>query len=173
MSLLRTGYTSWAANVLRSSPKIWLVNKRDFFERNFVASDQWIWSRCLNEYLNIVWARLPYCLSMHPLERDFLDIYLTTFLESLISKIQNLWGSSFFSKCIKLKLHFKNAAKNSGKFFCSWDNCIWIGIVKFSLWRTRYFSLAANVLRSSPKIWHVNKRDFFQLNFLASDQWIW
>ena len=173
MSLLRTGYISWAANMLTSSPKIWLVNKRDFFEHNFAASDQWIWSRCWDTDLNIVRARLPYCLSMHPLKRDFLDIYLTTFLESLTSKIQNLWGSSLFSKCLKLKLHFKNAAKNLGKVFCSWDNCIWIGIFKFSLWRTRYFSLAANVLTSSLKILHVNKRDFFQLNFLGSDRRMW
>ena len=30
LSLLGTGYFSWAANVLTSSPKIWHVNKRDF-----------------------------------------------------------------------------------------------------------------------------------------------
>ena len=32
---------------------------------------------------------------------------------------------------------------------------------------------AANVLTSSFKISHVNKRDIFQLNWLGSDQWIW
>ena len=105
-------------------------------------------------------GRLPYCLSKHPLKRDFLDIYLTTFLESVTSKIQNLWGSSFYSKCLKFNLDFKNAAKNWEKVFCFWDNCIWIGIVKFSLLRTGHFSSAANVLTSSRKIWHVNKRDF-------------
>ena len=161
LSLLRTWYFSSAANVLRSSPKIWHVNKRDFFELNFLASHQQLW------------ARLPYCLSKDPLKRDFLDIYLATFSESVTSKIQNLWGSSFYSKCLKFNLDFKNAAKNWEKVFCFWDNCIWIGIVKLSLWRTRYFSSAANVLTSSPKIWHVNKRDFFWHNFLASDQWIW
>ena len=41
--------------------------------------------------------------------------------------------------------------------FCFWDNCISIGIVKFSLLRTGYLTLAANVLRSSPKILIVNK----------------
>ena len=79
----------------------------------------------------------------------------------------------FYSKCLKSNLDLKNAVKNWQKAFCFWDNFIWIGIVKLSLLRTGYFSLAANVLTSSPKIWHVNKRDFFQLNFLGSDRWIW
>ena len=86
---------------------------------------------------------------------------MTTFLESEISKIQNLWGSSFGLKCLKFKLDFENAGKSWGKVFCYLDNCIWIGIVKLSLLRTGYFSSAANVLTSSPKIWHANKRDVF------------
>ena len=51
------------------------------------------------------------------------------------------------------------------KKFCFWDNCIWIGIVKLSHLRTWYFSSAANVLTSSPKIFHVNKGDLLQLSF--------
>ena len=43
---------------------------------------------------------------------------------------------------------------------------------KWFLLRRGYFSLAANVLTSSPKIWHVNKRDFFEHNFLDSDEGI-
>ena len=78
----------------------------------------------------------------------------------------------FFSKCLKFKLYFKNAAKNSEKVFCFRDNYIWIGIVKFSLIRIEYFSSAANVLTCSPKIWYVNKRDFSWLNQLGRDQWI-
>ena len=79
----------------------------------------------------------------------------------------------FFSKCLKLNLDFKNASKNWGKGCCFSDNCIWIGMFKLSLLRKGYFSSAANVLTSRPKIWHVNKRDFFQLNWFDSDQWIW
>ena len=52
-------------------------------------------------------SRLPCCLSMGPLKRDFLDIYLTRFLESVISKMQNLWGSSFFG-------NFQNFIEISG-----------------------------------------------------------
>ena len=87
--------------------------------------------------------------------------------------MQNIWGSSFSWKRSKFEIHFKNAAKNWEKVFCFSDNCIWIGIVILSLWRTRYFSSAANVLRSSRKILHVNRRDFSQLNFLGIDWWIW
>ena len=90
-----------------------------------------------------------------------------------VSEIQKLWGSSFFSKCLKFNLDFRNAVKDSEKLFYFWDNCIWIGIIKLSLWRTRYFSFATNVFTSSPKILHLYNRSFFQLNFLGSDWWIW
>ena len=159
--------------MLTSSPNIWHVNKRDFFQLNSLSSDQSIWQRWCDADFNSVWARLPYCLSKHPLKRDFLDIYLTTFSESVISKLQNLWASSFLSKCSKFQLDFKNAGKSWQKILCFWDNWIWIGIVKLSLLRTGYISWAANVLTSSPKIWHINKRDVFKLNWLESDQWIW
>ena len=110
------------------------------------------------------------CLSKGWLERDFLDIYITTFSESIISEIQNLWRSSVSPKCSKFNLNFQNAAKNWEKGFHFWDNCIWFGIVKFCLLIPGYLSPAANVLRSSRKIWHVNNRDFFELNSLSSSQ---
>ena len=172
MSLLRTGYFSSAANVLTNSPKIWHINKRDFLEHNFLASDHWIWLRCYDACFNSAWARLPCCLSEGHVKRAFLDIYLTTFSESVISERQKLWGSSFFWKCSKLNLDFKNVAKNWENFFSFSDNSIRIGNVRLLLLRTGYFSSAANVLTSSPKICHVNQRNFFEQNFPASDQWI-
>ena len=93
--------------------------------------------------------------------------------ESIISEIQNVLVSSFSSEYLKVKADFKNASKNWEKFFSFRDNCILIGIVKLSLLRTGYFSSPANVLRSSTKTFHVNKRDFFQLNWLCNDHWIW
>ena len=104
------------------------------------------------------------------LKRYFSGIYLTTCPESVISEIKNLWGSSFFSKCFKFILDFKNLQKNSENVFCFWDNIIWIGIFNLSLLRTGYLPSAANILKSSPKTWHVNKRYFFQLNYLQSNQ---
>ena len=77
--------------------------------------------------------------------------------------MKNLWGSCFVSKYSKFHLNLKNAGKNWEKVFCFWDNCIWISIVKLSPVRTRYFLSVANGLKRSCKIWHVNKRDFFQL----------
>ena len=159
--------------MLTSSPKIWHVNKGDFFQLNWLDIDQSKLSRCCDADFNTVWARFPCCLSKGPPERDFLEIYLTTFSESLISEIQHLWGSSFFPKCSKSNLDFKNVAKKWEKVFAFRDNCIWIGIVKVSLLRTGYLPSAANVLTSTPKIWHIKNRDFFQLNWLGSDQWIW
>ena len=111
--------------------------------------------RCFDEDLNSTSSRLPYCLLKGPLKRDFLDIYLTTFSESVISEKKKLLRSSFFSKNL---------------FFS--DNIIWIGTVKLSLLKVGYISSATNVLTSSPKIWHVNNRDFLEHNFLASVQWI-
>ena len=105
-------------------------------------------------------------------ETRLLDTYLITFSESVISEIQKLRGSSFFPNFSKLNLDFKNAAKNSDKVFCFWDNCIWMAIVKYSLLWTGYIWSAANVLRRGRKICNINKRDFFEQNFLASDQWI-
>ena len=58
------------------------------------------------------------------------------------------------------------------KYFSFWDNCVCIGINKLSVIRTGHFSSRAYVLTTTPKILHVNKRDFFQLNRLDSDQWI-
>ena len=173
MSLFRTGYFSSAANVLTKSPKIWHVNKTDFFHLKWLRSYPWIIYRWCDPDLNTAWARLPCYLSKVPLKHDFLDIYLTTFSESVISKIQNLWELSFVSKCLKFNLDFWNAAKNSDKLFSFWDNCIWIGIVKLFLLRTVYFSSTANVWKSSPKICFFKKREFSEHNFFVSDQWIW
>ena len=79
----------------------------------------------------------------------------------------------FFWKRSKFQLDSNKAAENGEKIFSFRDNCIWIAIFKLSLLRIGYFSLAANVLTSSPKIWHVKKGDFFQFNWLDSDRWIW
>ena len=76
-------------------------------------------------------------------------------------------------KMFKIETTFQKCNKKFRKGFFLWDDCIWTGIFKLSLSITRYFPSAANVLTSSPKILHVNKRDFFQLNFLGSDRWMW
>ena len=112
LSLLRTGYFSSAANVLTSSNKIWHLNKRDFFQLNWLGNDQWIWKRCCDVDINSDWACVPCFSSKGPLKRKFFGFYLATFSETVISEIQKLWGPSFFSKHYKFQPHFKNAGKN-------------------------------------------------------------
>ena len=86
--------------------------------------------------------------------------------------MHQLWGSSFFWKCSKFCLHLKNAEKNSEKAFCFLDNCIWIGCIKFSLSRRENLWPAINVFTNIPKILHITKGNFFQLNCLVIDQLI-
>ena len=91
------------------------------------------------------------------------------FSESVISEIHSLWGSSFFWKCSKFNVDYRNAEKNWEKVFCFWDNSIWIGCVKLSLLRAEYFSSAVNVLTNSLKILNSSNIDLFQLNYVHSD----
>ena len=135
----------------------------------------------INSYDKGVRSRFQKCLDMFTKllfekwseTEIFLDMYLTTFLKSVISEIQNIWGSPFFPKCPKFKLVFRNAAKNWEKVFLFWNNYVIIGIVELSLLRTGYLSLAANVWTSSSNICCFKKTDFFQLSCLDTDQYIW
>ena len=79
----------------------------------------------------------------------------------------------FFSKMFKIVSRFQKCIQKLKEVFCFWDNYIWIAIVKLFLFGRGKFSSAANVLKSSPKIFYVNKRDFFQLNWPCSAQWTW
>ena len=126
--------------------------------------------RCCDANFNSFLVSLPCCYLKRPLKRYFLDVCLTTFSDSVISEMQNLWGSSLFKKLSKFQLDIKNAEKKLENVFCVWDNIIWIGIFNWSLLRTGYLFSAANVLTSSPKTWYVNKRCFFQLKCLESYQ---
>ena len=128
-----------------------------------------------------LWCRLQHCLRTFTmfLVEGSSETWLFRHLSNHVFGVRNFGNTKaarvifFFSKCSKFSLDFKNAAKNWEKLFSFRDNCIWIGIVKLSLLRTGYFSLTANVLTSSPKILHVNKRHFFTLNWFGSGQWIW
>ena len=129
--------------------------------------------------IKLLWCRFQRCLSKFTmfLVRGFSQAGLFRHLSEYILRVRNLkitksMRASLLSKCSKFHLDFKNAAQNSVEVSSFWDNCIWIGIVKLSLLRRGYFSLAANALTISPNIWHVNNRDFFQLNWVRSDLWI-
>ena len=126
--------------------------------------------------IKVIWPKFQWCLGPFTmlLVEASSETELFRHLSDYLSEIPNfenkkLSGSSFFSKFIK----FQKCGKISEKRYFFWDNCIWIGFIKLSLLRRGYFSSAANVLKGSPKIFHVNKRDFFQLNWLGNGQWIW
>ena len=69
--------------------------------------------------MNSAWASWSCCFLKGSLKHDFLDIYLTASSESVISEIQKLWESSFFSKSSKFNVDFENAAKSWQKLFFS------------------------------------------------------
>ena len=75
----------------------------------------------------------------------------------------------FFWKCSEFNLYFKFSEKNSEKYYCFWDNCIWIGCVKLSLLRTEYLPSALNVLTKSLQILNITSRDFLKTQL--SSQW--
>ena len=67
----------------------------------------------------------------------------------------------------------RSLRKTSEKFFLFWDKCISRCWNEFSLLGREHLSLTVNGLTNSPKILHITKRNFFKLNCLPSDQWIW
>ena len=118
-------------------------------------------------------AHLSCCLLKVPLKRDFLNNYLTTFFGLCNLRHTSSITLIFFLKMLKYNLDFKNAETRSEQISCFWDNCIWIGCIKFSLLRREYLSSAVNVLKNSSKSFHISKRDFLQPNCLHYDQLIW
>ena len=73
-------------------------------------------------------------------------------------------------KCSKFNEDFKKAGKNSEEVFCFWDNSIWIGFFKLSLLRREYIWSAINVLTNRLRILHSTNTDFFESNFVQSNQ---
>ena len=94
-------------------------------------------------------------------------------MQALASEINKLWASSFFWKYWKANLDFGNTSKSWEKVFSFWDNCMWMGSIKLSLLGREHLSTARIVLTNSPKLLHIIKRDFLQLNSLPVDQKIW
>ena len=77
----------------------------------------------------------------------------------------------FFLKMFKIESSSPNCDKKFGKsFFVSEIIASWN---KLSQLRREYLWSAVNILTKSPKIWHITKREFLQLNCVHSDQEIW
>ena len=126
--------------------------------------------------IKVLWCRFHQCLGT--LTILFVEASSKTRLSRHLSHyvfgIRNFENTEamriiFFSETFKISATFQKCSKSRAKIVCFSDNCIWIVIVKLSLLRTGCFSLVANVLTSSPKKSHVNRRDFFENNFFC--QW--
>ena len=79
-------------------------------------------------------------------------------MQSLISKMHNLWGSSSFWKCSTFYVDFRYTARNWEKIVCFLDNCSSFGSCKFFLVRREYLSLAVNVLTNTHRSPNTLKR---------------
>ena len=117
--------------------------------------------RCCGSDFNRFWAGLLCCISKGLQKRNFLHVYLTT-----VSGIRNFRNTSAMRvivvwKCSKFYLDFRNAKKKLRKGFFFGDDCIWSGCIKLSLLKREYFWTIVNVLKNSPKILPITKRDFF------------
>ena len=130
--------------------------------------------------INVLWCRIQQSLSTFTilLLKASSETELFRHLSEYLFRVRNFEKKKsmrviIWFKMFKIGFRFQKRGEKLEKVFCFWDNCIWIVIVKFSLLKTGYFSSVGNVLTTSHKILQVNKRDFFQLNFLGSDRWIW
>ena len=82
--------------------------------------------------------------------------------------MHHLWGSNFLRKCSKFNLHFETTEKSWEKVFPFRDNSIWVCWFKLFLLRREYFWPAVNVLKNSPEVLSISKRDFFELHWVHS-----
>ena len=80
-------------------------------------------------------------------------------MESVRSKIHQLWGSSFVSKCSKSNLNLGNGKKNWENIFRFWDKSMWKFCNKLSLLGREYLPPTISGLTNSPKILYISKRD--------------
>ena len=146
-------------------------------ERLFGTQLTWRWSMNMLKML-WCWFQERFCTFTMLLVKGSSETGLFRHLSDQVFGDRNFrntksMGFIICLKILKIYFRFRKCSKKLRKSFFFRDNCIWTGIVKLSLLGTGYFSSAANVLTSSSKMWHVNKRNVLKLNQFASDQWIW
>ena len=171
LSLLRREYLSSVVNGLTNSIKILHSTKIDFFAFNYLPSDKG--NGAVVQIATVFVAVYSVSCQRVLWKRNFQSFIYSPFSENVISEIHRLWGSSFFWKCWKFNVDFKNAEKNWEKTFGFWDISIWIGCIKLSLLKREYLSSAVNMLTNSFEILHSTKKAFCQLSYFRSDQYIW
>ena len=131
---------------------------RDTFSKSIVCQ----WSINI---IKVLWCRFEKCLRVFTmlLVDGSSETWLFRHLPNHVFGVRHFGNTKSMSvifcfKIVKFKLDFKIEQKTWEKGFCFWKNFISTGIVKLTLLRTGYLSLAPNMLANSPNIWHVNKR---------------
>ena len=98
--------------------------------------------------------------------RIFLALRQPHFSRSIISKIFQLWSSSFFWKCSKFYADSENVKKHWEEVFGFKDNGIWMWWGNSSLLWSEFMWSAINVLPKSPEISDLTGGDVFELYFI-------
>ena len=129
--------------------------------------------RCCRSDFNSVCTRSPCCFSKVLEKQHLIDIYLTTVFGVWNFENTSAMRVIFCLKLLKILSAFQKCRKTLEKAFCFLDNCLWIGWVYLFLLRTKSLWPAVNVFTNSRKILHITNRDFFEVNFLHSDQQTW
>ena len=117
LSLIRGEYLQSALNGLTNSPKILHYTQRTFWSLNFIRRDQSIWETFCRSPLKISSAPLPCYLVKGPLERDTLDIELTTDFGVRKFKNPSAMKVIFFRKMFKIKSKFRKSEKKIENIF--------------------------------------------------------
>ena len=95
-------------------------------------------------------------------EMGIFEHYLTRFSEPVISEIQKLWWSFFFSKCSKLNLNFKNAAKKLRK-------CSVFKILAPKLVSLNFLYKDKDTFHGQPMCWKTVPRFFMWITQIFSN----
>ena len=74
------------------------------------------------------------------------------------------WKYSIFN------VDFENTLKNGENVFGFWDNCMWMGCIKLSLFVRAHLSTTVVVLTNSLNLFFITKRDLLQLKCISSEQ---
>ena len=81
-------------------------------------------------------------------------------MESVSSKIHQLWRSYIFWKCSKLNQIYKTETKKWENIFRFLYYCSWKSSYNIFLLRREYLLSAVSRLTNSPKIFHITERVF-------------
>ena len=110
------------------------------------------WARYLFDFRRVFWRR------------SFRAFKKLHFLVSITSETFKLCSSSFFWKCSKFHVDFKKAIKVGHNVLGLLDNFVRTSWVKIFLLRQEYMWSPVNLLKGSPKIPDLTKRDLSVLH---------